>query len=109
MAHQADLEKTKGHECCQLFHLKTLRIQKEEIPKKNSWHCDANQEHTNGVVGLVEVRRLRIVSRSSLVDSANSVLVLIVLHQAGDFLSGVSDGALHHLDRKYMMLKYASY
>lgn len=63
----------------------------------------ANQTHTDGVVGLVEVRILRIVSCSSLVDSTNSVLILIVLHQAGDFLPGVSDGALHHLDKKWTL------
>lgn len=63
----------------------------------------ANCKYTDGVVGLVQVRSLRIVSCSSLVDSTDSVLILIVLHQAGYFLPGVSDGALHNLDKKRML------
>lgn len=62
----------------------------------------ANWKHTNGVVGLVQIRRLGVVSCSSFVDSTNSVLVLVVLHQVGDFLPSVSDGALHHLYKKWM-------
>lgn len=53
--------------------------------------------NTNWVVGLVEIRILRVVSSSGLVDSTNSVLVLVVLYQICDFLSGVSDGSFHHL------------
>lgn len=63
-----------------------------------------NSKHTNRVVGLVEVRSLRVVSCSSLVDSTDSVLVLVVLHQVGDFLPGVSDGAFHHLDKEIDIL-----
>lgn len=54
---------------------------------------------TNWVVGLVEIRSLRVVSSSGLVDGTNSVLVLVVLHQICDFLSGVSDGAFYHLHK----------
>lgn len=53
--------------------------------------------NTDRVIGLVEIRSLRVVSSSSLVDGTNSVLVIVVLHQICDFLSGVSDGAFHHL------------
>lgn len=55
--------------------------------------------NTNWVVGLVEIRILRVVSSSGLVDSTNSVLVLVVLYQICDFLSGVSDGSFHHLHK----------
>ena len=62
--------------------------------------ANANKKHTDGVIGLVEFRRLRVVSCSSLVDSTNSVLILVVLYQVGNFLPGVPDCALHHLDKK---------
>ncbi len=63
----------------------------------------ANWKHTDGVIGLVQIRSLGVVSCSGFVDSTNSVLVLVVLHQVGDFLPGVSDGALHHLCKKWMV------
>ena len=79
-------------------------LNNSEVFKCNFEMQSYNNKRTDWVVGLVEVRAVRVVSCSGLVDSTNPVLVLVVLRQVGDFLPGVSDGVLHHLCQEQVKL-----